>query len=102
MRALTLRPRHLTRGWCWSASEDGHYGIAGHVDDTEAREIVAAYEGDGEAPEDLELGEVDRAWWRTVPCRDPSCDYDCGGSHMARADAAGRGATPITFVEVLR
>jgi hypothetical protein len=90
---VAKRPRHLERGWCWGADEDGDlWGIVGHLDDAEAQAVVDAYEG--ESVEGLTFRQDFR---RSVPCRG-SCEYgDCGGTHRVPADGPGRGVVAHTW-----
>lgn len=92
------RKRHLTLGWCWRADLDGEpalFGIYGHFEHDAAIEIARGYEGD-----EILTATVSRDYRRTVPCRASTCDYECGGSHLERANGPGRGASPYTWVEV--
>lgn len=91
------RKRHLEPGWCWRADIDGEpavWGIVGHHDDTTARQIVEAYEGEA-----IGTPTVTQDHRRSVPCRRPNCDCD-GGSHLELAAGPGRGAVAFTWVEV--
>jgi hypothetical protein len=88
------RPRHLTHGWCWEATDNEDpriFGIYGHFDVGTAVEIVSAY-----TDEEFK-GTAYRTWGRMVPCRRDTCPCD-GGSHMEEASGPGRGASPITWV----
>jgi hypothetical protein len=85
-------------GWCYLASEsdvdDALWCIFGRHDDTEARAIVEAHQG-----EPVGALLVTRGHQRAIPIRGwcPQCGSD--GKHYHYIDShAGRGAFLVTFV----